>query len=113
MKNSVAEAHARKSWTQVDLADAVNAGTACIKAVELGLYDPSLIFAYDIAEALGTTIVEASRQSSEDRPKTTRLLSALVFRSLEEILMTHWKRTSAIASILAVQLGRHVREALS
>ena len=72
MKNSVAEARARKSWTQVDFADAVNVSTACIKAVELGRYDPSLILAYDMAEALGTTIVEVFppefRRSPKDNP---------------------------------------------
>ena len=72
MKNSVAEARARKNWTQVDWADAANVGTACTKAVELARYDPSLIFAYDIAEASGTTIVEvfppAFRKSPKDNP---------------------------------------------
>ena len=58
MKNNVAEGRARKSWTQVDLANAVNVTTATINAVEHGRYNPTLILAYDIAEALGTNIVE-------------------------------------------------------
>jgi len=41
-------------------------------AVELGRYDPSLILAYDMAEALGTTIVEVFppefRRSPKDNP---------------------------------------------
>ena len=58
MKNNVAEARARKGWIQVELTDAVNVTTACINAVEHGRYDPTLILAYDIAEALGTNVVE-------------------------------------------------------
>ena len=58
MKNNVAEARARKGWTRVDLANTVNVTTATINAVEHGRYDPTLILAYDIAEALGTNIAE-------------------------------------------------------
>ena len=58
MKNNVREARARKGWTRVDLADAVSVTTASINAVENGRYDPTLILAYDIAEALGTNIVD-------------------------------------------------------
>jgi DNA-binding XRE family transcriptional regulator len=52
MKNNVREARARTSWTQVDLANAVNVTTATINAVKHGRYDPTLM------EALGTNIAE-------------------------------------------------------
>ena len=72
MRNNVAEVRARKGWVQVELADAVNVTTQCINAVEHGRYDPTLILAYDIAEALGTTIVEVFppefRRSPKDNP---------------------------------------------
>ena len=69
MKNNVAEARARKDWTQVDLANAVNVTTATINAVEHGRYDPTLILAYDIAEALGTTVVEVFPSEFRRPPK--------------------------------------------
>jgi len=71
MKNNVAEARAPKGRTQVDLADAVNVTTTCINAVEHGRYDPSLILAYDIAEALGTNIVEVFPPEFRRSPKET------------------------------------------
>ena len=83
MKNNVREARARKGWTQVDLADAMNVTTACINAVEHGRYDPTLILAYDIAEALGTTVVEVfppefrrpAKESLSQKPWYLRLFS--------------------------------------
>jgi putative transcriptional regulator len=69
MKNNVAEARAPKGWTQVDLADAVNATTASINAVEHGRYDPTLILACDLAEALGTNIVEVFLPEFRRSPK--------------------------------------------
>ena len=63
--------------------DAVNVTTACINAVEHGRYDPSLILAYDIAEALGTNIVEVfppeyrrpAKESLSQKPWYLRLFS--------------------------------------
>jgi len=83
MKNNVAEGRARKSWTQVDLANAVNVTTATINAVEHGRYDPTLILAYDIAEALGTNIAEVfppefrrpAKESLSQKPWYLRLFS--------------------------------------
>jgi putative transcriptional regulator len=69
MKNNVAEARAPKGWIQVELADAVNVTTACINAVEHGRYDPTLILAYDIAEALALISLNCFRRSLEGRPK--------------------------------------------
>ena len=69
MKNNVAEARARKGWTRVDLANTVNVTTATINAVEHGRYDPTLILAYDIAEALGTTVVEVFPPEFRRPPK--------------------------------------------
>ena len=69
MKNNVAEARARKGWTRVDLANTVNVTTATINAVEHGRYDPTLILAYDIAEALGTNIVEVFPPEFRRPPK--------------------------------------------
>ena len=84
MKNNVAEARARKGWIQVELADAVNVTTACINAVEHGRYDPTLILAYDIAEALGTNIVELfppefRRPTKENPPRSPGI--CVCFRS--------------------------------
>jgi putative transcriptional regulator len=100
MKNKVREARTRKGWTQLDLADAVNATTACVNAVEHGRFDPSLILACDIGEARISS--RSSRRSSEDRLKTTPPRSHgiwAVFRSPEEIF--------------AAQLSRHILEVLS
>ena len=84
MKNNVAEARAQKGWIQVELADAVNPTTACINAVEQGRYDPTLILAYDIAEALGTNIVELfppefRRPAKESPPRSPGICAC--FRS--------------------------------
>ena len=83
MKNNVAEARARKGWTRVDLANTVNVTTATINAVEHGRYDPTLILAYDIAEALGTNIAEVfppefrrpAKESPSQKPWYLRLFS--------------------------------------
>jgi len=85
MKNNVREARASKGWTQVDLADAVNVTTATINALEHDRYDPTLILAYDIAEALGTNIVElfppefrrAAKEAPSQKPWYLRMFSAL------------------------------------
>ena len=83
MKNNVAEALARKGWTQVDLANTVNVTTGTINAAEHGRYDPTLILAYDIAEALGTNIAEVfppefrrpAKESLSQKPWYLRLFS--------------------------------------
>jgi len=58
MKNQLAVFRAKKGWTLSELASAVGVSKACINAVENGRFDPSLELAYDISEALETTVAE-------------------------------------------------------
>ena len=58
MRNRVTTIREKTDWTAAELADCVGVTTAYIAAIEDGRYDPSLLLAYDIAEALGATVTE-------------------------------------------------------
>ena len=58
MKNRVTTIREKTGWTAAELADCVGVTTAYIAAIEDGRYDPSLLLAYDIAEAFGATVTE-------------------------------------------------------
>jgi len=58
MKNRLTTLREQVGWTVAEVADCVGVSTACIAAIENGRYDPSLLLAYDIAEALDATVTE-------------------------------------------------------
>ena len=58
MKNQLTALREKRGWTPPELATSVGVSTACIKAIENGSYDPSLNLAYDIAEALETSVID-------------------------------------------------------
>jgi len=58
MNNQLTTLREQVGWTVAELADCVGVSSACIAAIENGRYDPSLLLAYDIAEALGATVTE-------------------------------------------------------
>ena len=58
MKNRLTTLREKTGWTPTELADSIGVSRACITAIENGSYDPSLFFAYDIAEALDANVTE-------------------------------------------------------
>ncbi len=52
LKNSIAVGRAEKMWTQQQLADEVGVSRQTIVALEKNKYNPSLILAFKIANAL-------------------------------------------------------------
>ena len=56
MKNRIKELRARHNLTQEDLAKKVGVRRETIVFLEKGKYNPSLKLAYDVAQALKTTI---------------------------------------------------------
>jgi putative transcriptional regulator len=58
MRNRVAELREQRGWTQVELADLIGVTTQTVNAIEQNLYTPTLLLAFDIAEALNTNIAE-------------------------------------------------------
>lgn len=58
LKNEIIVFRAKKRWTQQQLADAVQVSRQTIAALEKEKYNPSLILAFKIAQALETTIEE-------------------------------------------------------
>ena len=58
MKNRLTTLREKAGWTPAELAHSVGVTRATITAIEDGSYDPSLFLAYDIAEALDTTVTE-------------------------------------------------------
>jgi putative transcriptional regulator len=57
MKNQLTALREKRGCTLSELATSVGVSTACIKAIENGSYDPSLNLAFDIAEALQTSVI--------------------------------------------------------
>ena len=58
MKTRIKELRARYNLTQEDLAKKVGVRRETIVFLEKGKYNPSLKLAYDVAQALNTTIEE-------------------------------------------------------
>ncbi len=58
MKTRMKEFRARAGITQADLAEAVSVRRETIVHMEKGTYSPSLRLAYQVAQALNTTIGE-------------------------------------------------------
>lgn len=58
LKNDIIVFRAKKRWTQQQLADAVAVSRQTIAALEKEKYNPSLILAFKLANALETTIEE-------------------------------------------------------
>ncbi len=54
----IKEFRARHGWTQEDLARKVGVSRETIIYLEKGKYNPSLKLAYNVAQALGTTLAE-------------------------------------------------------
>ena len=58
LKNEIVVWRAKKRWTQQQLADYVGVSRQTIAALEKNKYNPSLILAFKIANALDITIEE-------------------------------------------------------
>lgn len=56
MKNRLKVLRAEKSWSQADLADALDVSRQTINALETGKYDPSLPLAFKIARLFALKI---------------------------------------------------------
>jgi putative transcriptional regulator len=83
MRHRVAVLREQKGSTQVELADPIGVATPTVNAIERNLYTPSLLLAFDIAEALNTNIAEVfppglrrlPLEQSSPKPWYHRLLS--------------------------------------
>ena len=56
MKNRLKILRAERSWTQSDLAEAMDVTRQTVHAIEKGKYDPSLPLAFRIARVFGMPI---------------------------------------------------------
>jgi len=56
MRNHIRELRTKKGQTQEQLANAVGVRRETIVFLEQGKYNPSLLLAHNVAQALGTTI---------------------------------------------------------
>ena len=56
MKNRLKILRAERSWTQSDLAEAMDVTRQTVHAIEKGKYDPSLPLAFKIAQVFGMPI---------------------------------------------------------
>lgn len=65
LKNDIIVFRAKKRWTQQQLADAVAVSRQTIAALEKKKYNPSLILAFKLANALETTIEELFSYAEE------------------------------------------------
>ncbi|WKT74557.1 helix-turn-helix transcriptional regulator [Acinetobacter variabilis] len=66
LKNDIIVFRAKKRWTQQQLADAVAVSRQTITALEKEKYNPSLILAFKLANALETTIEELFSYAEEE-----------------------------------------------
>jgi len=67
MKNNVKEMREIRSLTQKDLGEIVGVSRQAINAVETGKFDPSIWFAYDLAQYFGVSIETLFIFREEDR----------------------------------------------
>ena len=58
MKNSIRALREERSWTQAQLADALDVSRQTVNALETGRYDPSLPLAFRLAELFELAIEE-------------------------------------------------------
>ena len=56
MKNAIRVLRAERRWSQAELGERVGVSRQAINAVETGKHDPSLLLAFNIAEAFGCKI---------------------------------------------------------
>lgn len=56
MKTRVRECRTEKGWTQAELAEKVHVSVRTIISIEREQYSPSLMLAYRMARAFGTTV---------------------------------------------------------
>ncbi|MEK5757290.1 helix-turn-helix transcriptional regulator [Acinetobacter variabilis] len=66
LKNDIIVFRAKKRWTQQQLADAVAVSRQTIAVLEKEKYNPSLILAFKLANALETTIEELFSYAEEE-----------------------------------------------
>ena len=66
LKNDIIVFRAKKRWTQQQLADVVAVSRQTIAALEKEKYNPSLILAFKLANALETTIEELFSYAEEE-----------------------------------------------
>ena len=66
LKNEIVVWRAKKRWTQQQLADHVGVSRQTIAALEKDKYNPSLILAFKIANALEGTIEEVFNYKEEE-----------------------------------------------
>jgi putative transcriptional regulator len=66
LKNDIVVFRAKKRWTQQQLADAVEVSRQTIAALEKEKYNPSLILAFKIAQALESSIEELFTYQEEE-----------------------------------------------
>ncbi len=66
LKNDIIVFRAKKRWTQQQLADTVAVSRQTIAALEKEKYNPSLILAFKLANALETTIEELFSYAEEE-----------------------------------------------
>ena len=58
MKTKVRDLRLSRGWTQAELADMVSVSPRTIISIEREQYSPSLMLAYRLARAFGTTVEE-------------------------------------------------------
>ena len=58
MKNRLRVLRAERSWSQADLAKALEVSRQSVNAIETGKFDPSLPLAFKLARLFGMTIEE-------------------------------------------------------
>ena len=58
MKTKVRDLRLSRGWTQAELADMVSVSARTIISIEREQYSPSLMLAYRLARAFGTTVEE-------------------------------------------------------
>lgn len=66
LKNEIVVWRAKKRWTQQQLADYVGVSRQTIAALEKDKYNPSLVLAFKIANALGGTIEDIFNYKEEE-----------------------------------------------
>jgi putative transcriptional regulator len=67
VQNRIKEFRERKSWTQEQLAERVHVSRQTIISLERGKYNPSILLAYSIARAFGTSIERVFVFEEEDQ----------------------------------------------
>jgi len=66
MNNRLRVLRAERSWSQGDLAAALDVSRQSVNAIETGRYDPSLPLAFKIAETFGLTIEDVFTSPSKE-----------------------------------------------